>query len=511
MHLVGAGPGDPDLLTLRARELLERADLVLYDNLSSPEVLMLARPGAERRYVGKKRAHHALPQAAINEMMVAAASDGKAVVRLKGGDPYVFGRGGEEAAALAASGIPFEVVPGVSSALGASAYAGIPLTHRDCAHAVTMLTGHDVGQVDWESLAGRQTLVVFMGLMSLPEIARRLVAAGRRADTPAAALRWATRGDQEVVTGTLASLPDRIRERGLKPPALVIIGEVVDLREKLDWFAGLPLRGRSVVVTRATAQAEGLCRRLRRLGAQVIRLPLIEFTDPSSWRPADRAIQWLRSYDWLVFTSVNGVDRFVKRLDASPRDLRDLPARICAIGPATAARIERLHVRVDLVPPEFVAESLADSFRGVRLNQRRVLIPRAESARTVLPDSLTAMGAVVEVVPVYRTVLPESSRRKAAALWRDATAPDWVTVASSSTARHLASVVPADRLRRTRIASIGPVTSSTVKEAGLEVAAQAVPYTVPGLVRALCLAASPRRAGTRYTESRSLDALPPSG
>lgn len=489
VYLVGAGPGDPDLLTIRGRCLLERADLILYDNLTSREVLAVARPGAERRYVGKKRAHHVLTQCEINDLMIQAARDGKAVVRLKGGDPYVFGRGGEEASAMVRAGVRFEVVPGVSSALGAAAYAGMPLTHRDLTQSVTMVTGHDVDRIDWKNLAGRQTLVVFMGLTSFAGIARRLIAAGRSGTTPAAALRWVTRGDQEVVTGTLATLADAIRNRHLKPPALVIIGEIVGLRPEIDWFDRLPLRGQSVVVTRAAVQAAGLCRRLRRLGAQVLPIPAIEFAEPSDWTPADAAIGRLREYDWLVFTSVNGVDRFVGRLDASPRDLRDLPARICAIGPATAARVRALHLTVDLVPQEFVAESLAESFQDIDLRGRKVLIPRAERARELLPESLAAMGADVNVVPVYKTVLPERSRAAAAATWRAGKAPSWVTVTSSSTVRNLTRLVRKEELRRSKIASIGPVTTETARELGLEVAAQASPFTVPGLVQAICAAA----------------------
>ena len=487
VYLVGAGPGDPDLLTLRGRELLESADLILYDNLTSPEVLAFARPGAECRYVGKKRAVHVLGQAEINALMVAAARAGKRVVRLKGGDPYVFGRGGEEAAALFRADVPFEVVPGVTSALGAAAYAGMPLTHRDHTQSVTMLTGHDVDMIDWKALAGRQTLVVFMGLMSFGEIAERLIAAGRDASTPAAALRWVTKGDQTVLAGTLETLPEKIRCHQLKPPALVVIGEIVGLRQDLDWFGRLPLQGNSVVVTRPAAQAGPLCHRLRRLGARVVAIPVIAFEPPAAWRSADRSIRDLEGYDWIVFTSVNGVDRFIQRLEARGRDLRDLPPRICAIGPATANRVRGLHLRVDLVPDEFVAESLVESFREVRLSGRRVLIPRAQQAREVLPRQLAAMGAEVEVVPVYRTVVPDGAREAVAAVWSARKQPDWVTATSSSTVRNLARLVPADLLSRTKIASIGPVTSAAAREIGLPVAAEASPYTAAGLVRAMCM------------------------
>ena len=315
--------------------------------------------------VGKKRATHACTQSEINALMIAAARRRSAVVRLKGGDPYVFGRGGEEAQAMAAAGVPFEVVPGVTSALGAAAYAGIPLTHRDHTQAVTMLTGHDVDSIDWSVMAARQTLVIFMGLTNLGEISKRLLAAGLEPDTPGAALRWITRGDQEVVIGTVSDLPERVAAQCLRPPALVVVGEVVRLRREVDWFDALPLRRQSVVVTRAATQSRSLCDRLRRLGAHVIPVPVIGFEPPSDWAAADAAIRDLRSYDWIVFTSVNGVDRFVQRLDSSARDLRDLPRRICAIGPATASRLHALHLRVDLLPEQFVAESLATEFERV--------------------------------------------------------------------------------------------------------------------------------------------------
>ncbi|MDE0123531.1 MAG: uroporphyrinogen-III C-methyltransferase [Bryobacterales bacterium] len=486
VYLVGAGPGDPDLLTLRAHDLLLRSDLVLFDNLTSSDIVAFAPQGAERRYVGKKRAEHAFTQAEINALMIAAARKGKVVVRLKGGDPYVFGRGGEEAQELVRAGVPFEVVPGVTSALGAAAYAGMPLTHRDYTQSVTMLTGHDVDQIDWKSMAGRQTLVVFMGLTSIAEIARRLQHAGRDPGTPAAAVRWVTRGDQEVVTSTLAELPSAVRREGLRPPALVVIGEIVRLRDEIDWFAKLPLRGQSVAVTRAAAQAAPFCQKLRRLGAEVHPIPVIEFEDPEDWGPVDRAICSLPSYDWLVFTSVNGVDRFVARLDASSRDLRDLPRKICAIGPATADRVRSLHVAVTMVPNDFVAESVVEAFRSRDLHGARMLLPRAQEARDVLPVQLAAMGVQVDVVAVYRTVPPPGSRALARAIWESDNPPDWVTATSSSTVRHLASMVPADRLRRSRVASIGPVTSGAARELGLTVSVEASTFTTDGLVQALC-------------------------
>lgn len=485
VSLVGAGPGDPDLLTLRGRELLERADVVFYDNLAAPAVLGYASADAERIYVGKKRAERTYSQEQINELLIGEARKGRAVVRLKGGDPYIFGRGGEEALALAAAGIPFDVVPGVTSAVGVAAYAGIPLTHRGCTQAVTFLTGHQVDSLDWDSLACRQTLVVFMGLTSVAEIASRLRQAGRSAETPAAAVRWGTRGDQKTVAGTLGDLPEKIAASRLKPPALVIVGEVVGLRPSVNWFEKLPLFGQSIVVTRAAAQAGGFARKLRGLGAHAIEMPTIAFAPPADFDAVDRAIAQLDCYDWLAFTSANGVRCFIERLDASRRDLRSLRAKLCAIGPATAEALARLHLKVDLTPDEFVAESVAEAFRGRRPAGARVLLPRAEAAREFLPEALRGLGARVDVAPVYRTVLPPESRRAAARVWDGAKAPDWVTLTSSSTAANLAEIVPLDRLRASRIASIGPITSRTARGLGLSVAVEASPYTADGLIDAL--------------------------
>ncbi len=485
VSLVGAGPGDPELLTLRGRALLGRADVVFYDNLAAPAALGYAADGAERIYVGKKRAEQPYSQQQINELLIGEARKGRNVVRLKGGDPYIFGRGGEEALALAAAGIPFEVVPGVTSAVGAAAYAGIPLTHRDHTQAVTFVTGHQADSLDWDSLAGRQTLVVFMGLTSAAEIASRLLQAGRSAETPAAAVRWCTRGDQQTVAATLGDLPERIAESRLKPPALVIIGEVVGLRRSVNWFEKLPLFGQSIVVTRAAEQAGGFARRLRALGAHTIEIPTIAFEPPTSFEAVDRAIEKLDSYDWLAFTSANGARGFIDRLDASARDLRSLRARLCAIGPATAEALAGLHLKVDLTPEEFVAESVAEAFRGRRMEGKRVLLPRAEEAREFLPEALRGLGAHVDVAPVYRTVLPPESRRAAARVWDGAQAPDWVTVTSSSTAANLAEIAPLDRLRASRIASIGPITSRTARGLGLSVAVEASPHTADGLIDAI--------------------------
>ena len=482
VYLIGAGPGDPGLITVRGRDLLRAADIVFYDNLAAPDLLIEA-PRARKIYVGKKRAAHAHTQDEINRMLVTEAQAGRIVARLKGGDPYVFGRGGEEAEALAAAGVPFEVVPGVSSAVGAAAYAGIPLTHREFTPAVTFVTGHEVDRIDWTKLGVAETLVVFMGLTACGEIARCLIAAGRSPATPAAAVRWATRPCQQTIVGTLADLADRIAAAKMKPPALLIIGEVAGLRERLDWYERLPLFGQRIVVTRAREQASELSERLRRLGADPVELPAIEIRPPGDWGPLDAAIARLETYDWLIFTSQNGVARFVERLDRSDKDWRALRARIAAIGPATAQALRDLYLKVDLLPEKYVAEAVLEALGGQELTGRRILIPRAAEARDVLPRELRARGAEVDVTPAYQTTAPEDLPARAHDAFADP--PDWITFTSSSTVKNLVGAVGAEKLARSRIASIGPITSGTARDYGLPVAVEANDYTVEGLLAAL--------------------------
>ena len=485
VSLVGAGPGDPDLVTLRGLHAIEAADIIFYDNLATPALLTHAPRAAETKYVGRKRAEHAYSQEEIHRMLIESARAGKRVVRLKGGDPYVFGRGGEEAEALAEAGVRFEVIPGVTSPVGVGAYAGIPLTHRDWTSAATFVTGHDVDAIDWSKLGRVETLVIFMGLTTFDKIARRLIENGRSPETPAAAIRWGTRGDQTVVEGTIETLPDEIERVKLKPPALIIVGEVVSLRAKLNWFEKLPLFGTSVVVTRARSRSDPFRAALRALGAELIDLPTIETEPASSGGPLDEAIADLAGYDWLIFTSANGVRYFIERLDQSERDLRDLRARICAIGPATANAVRALHLKVDLLPEQFVAEGVLAAFEPFDLNGKRVLLPRAAQARDVLPLELEKRGAEVHVAPAYRTLLPTASEAVAEKVFSAVKKPDWVTFTSSSTAKNFAKLVPADRLEGVRIASIGPVTSVTIRELGLRVAIEAREYTTEGLIEVL--------------------------
>jgi len=384
---------------------------------------------------------------------------------------------------LAAAGIAFEIVPGVTSALGVAAYTGVPLTHREHTSAVTFVSGHSVGAIDWSRVGASETLVLFMGLVNFAGIATELIRHGRSPQTPAMAVRWATRPDQVVLVGTLEDLPAKIEQFGLKPPVTIVIGEVVSQRDHFNWFERLPLFGQRIVVTRDRKQSNMLAGPLEALGAEILFVPVIEIADASERGPLDRAIQNLDSYDWLIFTSVNGVRHFVEALDRSNRDLRALKAKICAIGPATRDAIAALHLRVDVMPEEYVAESLLAALEPYDVTGAHVLLPRAAVARDLVPSVLRERGALVDVVETYRTVVPENAKQKAAEAF--ARQPDWITFTSSSTVKNLLAVTGADTLRGVKIASIGPITSATAREAGLSVNVEASPHTIEGLVQAL--------------------------
>ncbi|MBV9770253.1 MAG: uroporphyrinogen-III C-methyltransferase [Bryobacterales bacterium] len=488
VYLVGAGPGDPGLITWKGRRLLGIADSVLYDNLANERLLHLASTSCERIYVGKKKSVHAFSQDEICSMMIDRARRGLNVVRLKGGDPFIFGRGGEEVEALVDAGVAFEVVPGVTSPLGIAAYSGIPLTHRAHNKVLTFVTGHDVNAVDWSKVGQTETLVIFMGIFAIREIADQIMRHGRSGATPAVAVRWGTRPDQETVTATLATIADRIESSDLKPPATVIIGEVTALHEKLDWFEKLPLFGRKIVVTRAADQAAELSERLFALGADAIELPVIALEAPADPGPLDRAIDNLTNYDWLIFTSVNGVRFFLERLDQSGHDLRSLKARICAIGPATRNAVEDLHLKVDLMPDEYVAESLIKGFAAEDLAGKRVLLPRAAVARDVIPNELKRLGAQVDVVEAYRNMVPPNAVARAREIFSSDEKPDWITFTSSSTVKNFLAIAGRETLEGVRIASIGPVTSSTLCAHGLKVDAEAAQFTIDGLLDAILMA-----------------------
>jgi uroporphyrinogen III methyltransferase/synthase len=498
VYLVGAGPGDPGCLTLRGKECLSRADLVVYDYLANAELLRHAPATAERVFAGKHGAGpHLLEQDEINALLVSSARAGKTVVRLKGGDPFVFGRGGEEAEALAAAGLRFEIVPGVTSALAAPAYAGIPVTHRDWVSGVTVLTGHEApgkrtSRVRWDLVAtAGNTIVLLMGVTQLRSNLGALLDAGLDPDTPAAAIRWASTPRQRVLRGTAATLAAEVEAGRLRPPVTVVVGEVVRLRDTMTWFEHRPLFGRRVLVTRTREQAGTLSALLAEQGAEVIECPAIRLADPPSFAPLDAALDRLESYDWVVFTSVNGVERFFARLDQCQRDVRDLHrARIAAIGPETARALARRHLRADLVPDEYRAEGLLEALSS-DVRGRRFLLPRAAGARAILPDTLRAAGAEVDEVITYRSEVPDES----VALLRaalDEGALDVLTFTSSSTVTSFLALLEraagADgraRIANARVACIGPITAATATEHGLRVDVVPDSYTIPALVEAL--------------------------
>ena len=476
VYLVGGGPGDPDLITVKGRKVLEQADVVLYDALASDRLLNYAPVSAERIYVGKKRANHEMSQEEINALLVEYGRSGKNVVRLKGGDPFIFARGGEEVEALAAAGLPFEIVPGVTVPLGVAAYTGVPLTHREHTSAVTFVTGHRVDAIDWGKVGSAETVVLFMGLVNFAEIAAEMIQRGRSADTPVMVVRWATRPNQQTIVGTLTTLPGLIAAQGLRPPATIVIGDVVSLRDRFNWFERLPLFGPRIVITRDHRQSRDLAEPLEALGAEVIALPVIEIRPPADPAPLARAMAQLDTYDWIIFTSVNGVRRFVSQLD----DIRRLRAKIVAIGPATQAAVEALHLKADVVPAEYVAESLLESLAREDVNGKRILLPRAAVARDVVPAELAKRGAIVDVVEAYRTEAPANLAERVKEVL--ARKPHWVTFTSSSTVRNFASVASVAGIK---IASIGPITSATAREFGMHVDVEADPHTMAGLVAAI--------------------------
>jgi uroporphyrinogen III methyltransferase / synthase len=492
VYLVGAGPGDTGLLTLKGKAALERADTIIYDFLANEALLRYGRPKCEKICVGKRPGDKKSPQEAINQLLVEKAAQGKIVVRLKGGDPFIFGRGGEEAQALAKAGIPFEVVPGITSGYAAPAYAGISLTHRDLSSSVTFVTGHEdpsksSNSIDWAKLAvGADTLVIFMGVRNLPEISAALLKGGRDPSTPVAVIFWGTRPAQQTITGTLADIA--AKASGIEAAAIIVVGDVAGLRDELNWFEHLPLFGKRVVTTRTLEQSGAFREALEGLGAEAVEIPVIEIRDPQSWQPLDDAIGRLEEFDYLVFTSANGVRKFLSRLPVGGRDVRDLKGlEIGAIGPGTAAELAATGIRVDFMPQEYRAEGLIECLKEAEVRGKSFLIPRAKVARDLLPRSLEERGARVEVVEAYETALPEFSARELDRLLTPA--PDALTFTSSSTVSNFVKLIEGAGLRKeleqTTIASIGPITSETVRKHGLKVSVEARDSTVTGLIQAL--------------------------
>lgn len=493
VYLVGAGPGDPGLLTVRARELLQSCDDVVYDALVSEELLAAELGGRSigRHFVGKRGGGTSVRQEEIDALLVRLAREGRRVVRLKGGDPFVFGRGGEEAQALERAHVAFEVVPGVTAGIAGPAYAGIPVTHRGVATSVTFVTGHeDPGKAatgaDWGALArSGATLVLYMGVRTLPDIARQLIEGGRSADTPAAVIERATYPTQRVIIGTLSTIVDRAREANVTAPAITIVGDVVRLREEIAWFERRPLAGKRIVVTRARAQASALSVRLRELGAEVTEMPAIriEALDPA---PLYRALDTLGRYAWLMFTSQNAVELVWRSMRERGLDVRSFAhVRVAAIGRTTADALLAHGIAADVVPERFVAESLVEALRSREdIAGMRVLLARAADARDVLPRALHEMGAQVDEIPIYRTMLDGNGAELIASRLREG-AVDLVTLTSSSTARFFVDAVGREAARMAPVASIGPVTSATAKTLGLHVAVEAEESTIAGLVAAV--------------------------
>ena len=496
VYLVGAGPGDPGLLTRRGAEVLGRSEVVIYDFLASPQLLALAPEGAELIYVGKKGGDHTLSQEKINELIKAQASAGRMVVRLKGGDPFIFGRGGEEAEVLAQAGIPFEVVPGVSSALAVPAYAGIPLTHRAHASTVTLATGHEdptkpASRLEWSALARTGgTLVFLMGVKRLAENAASLVEAGLPASTPAALIEWGATSSQRCLAGDLGSIAAEAQAQGFGPPAVFVVGQVVGLRQKLAWLEKRPLWGLRALVTRTQEGASRMAALLEEQGAEAIIFPTIAVIETKDPGPMDEAIGRLEVYDWVVFTSANGVDFFFRRLQGAGLDSRAFGGiKICAIGPATAAALAAHGLKADAIPAEYRAEAMADELADEAGKGARFLLARAAEAREVLPQKLIHLGGRVEVVPAYQTVLPAEADTAGLKERFGAGKVDLVVFTASSTVKNLARLYPetllADLLAKTTVATIGPITAATAEELGLKVAIQAREYTLEGLIAAI--------------------------
>lgn len=491
VYLIGAGPGDPGLITLKGKECIARADVILYDYLAHKELLSFARCDAELIYAGKVGGAHNREQWQINEMLVEKARQGKVVARLKGGDPFIFGRGGEECEALVSAGIPFEIVPGVTAAVGAAAYAGIPLTHRDFTTSVSFITGHEssgkeVSGIDWPQLSlGNGTLVFYMGMKNIAQITANLIVHGRPSQTPVALVRWGTRPEQNVLTGTLADIAEKAKKQGFKAPAVIIVGDVVRLRDKLRWFDARSLFGKRILVTRATDQAGVFSRSLEGYGAQVLECPTIVVTPPESFSALDEELNALASYDWLIFTSVNGVQYFFARLAELSLDSRALgSSRVAAIGSKTSEALAAHGIRPDLLPSGFHAEGLVEKFAGLDVSGRKALYPKADRARDVIPRGLAEQGMEVVAPVAYRTAMPDSISAEALEALEERRI-DCVTFTSSSTVTNLAALLGENRLihllQGVVVASIGPVTSATCRELGLRVDIEPEKSTIEAL------------------------------
>jgi uroporphyrinogen III methyltransferase / synthase len=505
VFLVGAGPGASDLITLRGADVLSRADVVIYDYLVSPELIRLAPPTAKLIYAGKKGgSQKAIEQSELNAMLIKQARMGRLVVRLKGGDPFIFGRGGEEAAALARARVEFEVVPGITSAIAGPAFAGIPLTHREHGSFVAFVTGHEDeskgarSTVPWDELAAAArrggTIVILMATARMRAALDRIRAAGLAAETPAVAVQWATTAAQKTAGATLATLADAAAREGIGAPAVIVVGECAGLRARLKWVERTPLFGRTIVVTRSRAAAPEFATALRRLGAEVVEFPTIETAPPRSYSPLDRAIKRIDSFDWIIFTSATGVESFVGRLKSLGRDIRELGrASIAAIGPATAARLTDYGLRAAAVPGEYRAERIIPAIGIKRIRGKRFLIPRAEVAREAMPEIIRDKGAKeVVVAPTYRTVKPKNAQIERMRELIASGAIDLVTFTSSSTVTNFCGLVGTPT-KGLKAAAIGPITAATAQDRGFKVVVRPRRYTIEALTEAIAEYFAPAR------------------
>jgi len=493
VYLVGAGPGDPQLITVKGLKCIEEADVIVYDRLVNDRLLEAAHPDVKRIYVGKSSGGHTMSQAEINDLLVSKAKEGKTVVRLKGGDPFVFGRGGEEAEALADRGIPFEIVPGVTSAMAVPAYAGIPVTHRGLASSMAIVTGHEdpakgESSIAWEKLATcADTLVFLMGIEHLPQIVEQLLANGTPPTTPVALISEGTGPRQQTIIGTLADIAAEAAKNNFTPPAVVVVGNVVSLRDKLRWFDNQPLFGKRVLVTRPRHQASRLSKLLAQQGADPIEMPTIAIKPMPDYQELDKALARLSHYAWVMFTSANGVDAFLDRLLRQGLDARELKGiKICAIGPATARALAQHGLAVDYVPNKYTSDNIIEGLADKNIPGKRILLPRAEEARPELVEGLGRLGALVDEIPVYRTVQPQETLSRGKQMLMDGEI-DVTTFTSSSTVRNLISLLGRDwqSVNNTTVACIGPVTAAAAVDSGLTVDVVAREHTIPGLVQAI--------------------------
>ncbi|MDZ7640876.1 MAG: uroporphyrinogen-III C-methyltransferase [Desulfurivibrio sp.] len=497
VYLIGAGPGDPELITCKGKRLLGRAGVVVYDYLANPRLLELAPRDAIFIYAGKKGgSQHTHSQAEINQMLVDHARAGKTVIRLKGGDPFIFGRGGEESEELAAHGVSFEVVPGVTSASAAATYAGVPITHRHFTSTVAFVTGHEdphkqESRIAWDKLAtGIGTIVFYMGIKNLPNIVANLIRYGRDPQTPVAVVRWASTPQQRSVVGTLADIVEVVQENGIAPPALVVVGEVVALREAINWYEKRPLFGKQILVTRSREQASELVEQLEDMGAACLEGPAIALAEPEDWGELDRALERLGAYHWLLFTSPNAVRFFFRRLAELALDSRALQGpQIAVVGTATAEALADYGIKADLLPAQFTAEGLSAALLEHGVAGQKILLPRALQARDILPDDLGRAGATVDIAPVYRNIKPPLADEIRQALQQRQV--DLLTFTSSSTVNNFIELLDLDPQQRAellagvKVAAIGPITAATARQAGLTVDIQPQVHTIPALVAAI--------------------------